>query len=126
MRWIVTLSALALIAAASAAASGTGIGGRVTASPTCPVETMPPQPGCEPRGFVARVRVRRASDRRLVRTLTTRSDGRFSTTLRPGRYLVSARPASGQSLPRCPPAKTVRVASGRMARVAIDCDSGIR
>lgn len=87
---------------------------------------MPPQPDCEPRGFVARVRIRRASDRRLVRTLTTRSDGRFSTTLRAGRYLVGARPASGQSLPRCPQAKAVRVTSGRITRVGIDCDSGIR
>jgi hypothetical protein len=87
---------------------------------------MPPQPQCAPRGFKAQLRVRRASDRRLVKTVVTRADGRFSLTLRRGRYLIGAHPASGQSLPRCPPAKAVRVTSGRMTRVTIDCDSGIR
>ena len=87
---------------------------------------MPPQPQCAPRGFVARVRIRRASDHRLIRTVTTRSDGRFSVALRAGRYLVGAQPASGGRLPRCPQAKAVRVTSGRMARIAIGCDSGIR
>jgi hypothetical protein len=87
---------------------------------------MPPQPQCAPRGFKAKLSVRRASDRRLIKTFVTRADGRFSLALRPGRYLIGARPTSGQSLPRCPPAKSVRVTSGRMTRIAIDCDSGIR
>jgi hypothetical protein len=126
MRWIVPVLALVLLVAAPANGSGTGISGRVTSSPTCPVERYPPDPQCAPRGFAARVRVRRASDHRLVKTVVTRGDGRFSIALRAGRYLIGARPASGASLPRCPPAKTVRVTSGHMTRVAIDCDSGIR
>jgi hypothetical protein len=126
MRWIVPVLALVLFVAVSASGSGAGISGRVTSSPTCPVETMPPQPQCAPRGFRAQVRVRRASDRHLVKTVTTRSDGRFSITIRAGRFLVGARAASGASLPRCPRAKAVRVTSGHMTRVAISCDSGIR
>ena len=50
----------------AAAASASGIRGRVTKSPTCPVETNPPQPGCAPRGFKARMRVVRLSDRHVV------------------------------------------------------------
>jgi hypothetical protein len=126
MRWIVPVLVLALLAAVPASGSGTGISGRVTSSPTCPVERYPPDPRCAPRGFKAQIRVRRASDRHLVKTITTRSDGRFSLLLRRGRYLVGARPAAGGSLPRCPSAKAVRVTSGRMTRVAISCDSGIR
>jgi hypothetical protein len=125
MRWIVPLFVVLLVAVA-ADASGTGISGRVTSSPTCPVETMPPQPGCAPRGFKARVRVTRASDGKVVSRVTTGSDGRFRITLRPGRYRVLARPASGAKLPSCPNAKAARVSRSGYTRVAIDCDSGIR
>jgi hypothetical protein len=115
-----------LVFVASASGAGSGISGRVTSSPTCPVERYPPDPQCAPRGFAARVRIRRASDRHLVKSIVTRSDGRFGATLRAGRYLVSARPASGASLPSCPRAQSVRVSSGHMTRVVIACDSGIR
>jgi hypothetical protein len=126
MRWIVPVLVLALLVAVPASGSGTGMSGRVTSSPTCPVERYPPDPQCAPRGFRAQIRVRRASDRHLVRSFTTRSDGRFSISLRRGRYLVSARPAAGGSLPRCPSAKAVRVTSGHVTHLAISCDSGIR
>jgi hypothetical protein len=127
MRLIALLVAAAALTAASAAlASGSGIRGRVTSSPTCPVQRYPPDPGCAPRGVKARVSVRRSSDRRVVARFTTRSDGRFSVRLRAGRYLVSVRPAAGALLPRCPGERAVRVRSGSYARIAIDCDSGIR
>jgi hypothetical protein len=126
MRWILPCLAALLVFAAIASGAGSGIRGRVTSSPTCPVERYPPDPQCAPRGFAARVRIRRASDRHLVKTVVTRGDGRFSVTLGAGRYLVGARAASGASLPSCPRAKAVRVTSGRMTSVAIACDSGIR
>jgi hypothetical protein len=126
MRWIALVSATVLLAAASASGSGTGVTGRVTASPTCPVETMPPQPQCAPRGFRARVRVTRASDGKVVSRVTTDAEGRFRILLRPGRYRVLARPANGAGLPRCPGSKAARVTRSGYARVAIDCDTGIR
>jgi hypothetical protein len=124
MRLIVPLFALALVLATPASGSGSGIRGRVTSSPTCPVETIPPNPRCAPRGFKATLRITRNGS--LVRRLTTDASGRFSVALRPGRYRVLARPARGSQLPRCPGAVTAKVSSGRFARVAIDCDSGIR
>src|SRR3954447_5198934 len=126
MRWIVPLFAVLLLVAAPAGGSGTGIRGHATSSPTCPVETMPPQPGCAPRGFKARVRVTRVSDGKLVSRVTTASDGRFRIALRPGRYRVLVRPANGGRLPRCPGAKAAKVGRSGYTRVAIECDSGIR
>jgi hypothetical protein len=123
MRLILTLSALALVLAASASGSGSGIRGRVTSSPTCPVERIPPSPQCAPRGFKARVRITNGS---FVKRLTTGSDGRFSVALRPGRYRVVARPVSGAQMPRCPGSVAAKVSAGRFTRVAISCDSGIR
>jgi hypothetical protein len=68
----------------------------------------------------------RIADGKVVAHLTTGSDGRFRIALRAGRYRVSARPASGASLPRCPGARAMRVGRSGYARVAIGCDSGIR
>lgn len=126
MRWIAPVLASVLLTAASATGSGTGISGRVTSSPTCPVERYPPDPQCAPRGFRARIRVVRSSDSKVVARLTTGSDGRFRVTLRAGRYRVLARPASGASLPRCPGPRAARVTRSGYTRVAISCDSGIR
>jgi hypothetical protein len=130
MRVIVPGFALVLMSAAVLAApatgSGTGIRGRVTSSPTCPVERMPPDPGCAPRGFAARVTVRRRSDNHVVARIGTKDDGRWSLRLKAGRYSVAARPASGASLPRCPSAMKATVKAGAYTRVTIDCDSGIR
>jgi hypothetical protein len=128
MRGIVAGLAIGLVLAAVAAdaiGQASGIRGRVTSSPTCPVERTPPDPACAPRGFAARVRIERASDGQVVARLRASGDGRFSVALAPGRYRVIARPGSGQ-LPTCPSAVKATVRSGRYTRVAIDCDSGIR
>jgi hypothetical protein len=116
----------ALVAAAPAVGSGQGIRGRVVAGPTCPVETVPPTPGCAPRGVAVRMRVYRRSDQHTVARVTTSADGRFQVRLRPGRYAVSARPVAGGPLPSCPAAVHATVHTGRYTRVAIECDSGIR
>ncbi len=132
MRRTLTLPviAVALLGASSSplagAASPGGIRGRVTSSPTCPVERVPPDPACAPKGFVARVRIFRLADQRTVRRLTTAADGRFSVQLRAGHYGVVARPAAGGPLPRCGGSVTAVVHSGKQTRVALDCDSGIR
>ncbi|HTN24790.1 MAG TPA: hypothetical protein VL120_12435 [Solirubrobacteraceae bacterium] len=123
-------SALVLVALAAAAApatgAGQGISGRVVAGPTCPVETIPPDPRCAPAAVAARVRVVRRSDHHLVAQPRTRTDGSFRIRLRPGRYSVTARPVAGGPLPRCPPGINATVRAGHYTRVAISCDSGIR
>jgi hypothetical protein len=126
-RTLATIGALvAFVAAAPAAGAGSGIRGRVVASPTCPVERVPPDPQCDPRGLAAAVRIYRLSDHHTVARLRTRDDGRFRVRLRPGRYGVSARPAAGGSLPRCPRGVKASVRRGHYQNVTIDCDTGIR
>jgi hypothetical protein len=132
MSRIVPGLAIGLVLAAMVAAgvgdasSPSGIRGRVTSSPTCPVEHTPPDPGCAPRGFAARVTVRRVSDNRVAARVSTKADGSYSVRLKAGRYSVLAQPASGRSLPSCPRPVRATVRSGRYTRVAISCDSGIR
>ena len=108
------------------ASSAGGIRGRVTASPTCPVEREPPDPACAPRGFAATLRITRVSSGRVVARLISGDDGRFRARLVPGRYIVDARPAAGGKLPRCPAPVRATVRAGQYASVLIDCDSGIR
>jgi hypothetical protein len=128
MRWIVPTSLLLVVLALAAGvdAAGTGVRGTVTKGPSCPVEREPPDPGCAPQGFTAKVSIFRLSDRKLVKRLYTDADGRFKARLRPGRYGVRARSATGGLFPRCPGPVKVRVRSGRYTRVAIECDTGIR
>src|SRR3954469_17444445 len=122
----VLVIALAIPLTGVGAAETGGISGRVTSSPTCPVEPVPSQPQCAPRGFAARVRVYRLSDRHTIKTLTPAGGGTFRVRLRPGRYGGKARPATGAALPRCErPARAV-VRPGTNSRIRIDCDSGIR
>ena len=117
---------VAFLAVAPAAGAGTGIRGRVVASPTCPVERDPPDPKCAPRALAAVVRIYRLSDHHTVARLRTGDDGRFRLRLRRGRYGVNARPAAGGSLPSCPQGVRATVRKGRYTRLTIDCDTGIR
>ena len=125
-RLATALVLVALVVAASATGAGHGITGRVVAGPTCPVETIPPDPKCAPAPVAARVRVYRRADHDLVAQARTRTDGSFRIRLRPGRYSVTARPVAGGPLPRCPSGIHATVRTGNYTRVAITCDSGIR
>lgn len=75
--------------------------------------------------FTGRTVTYRLSDQHTVARSRTSDEGRFSVRVRPGRYGLSARPAAGGSLPRCPRV-TATVRRGSYARITIDCDSGIR
>jgi hypothetical protein len=114
-----------LAPAAGAATPASGIVGRATLGPTCPVEPVPPDPRCAPRGFRAVVRVVRRADGRLVEKATSDRSGRFRIRVKPGRYRVSARAPSGAKLPACP-TRNVTVLRGRFEAVRLACDSGVR
>jgi hypothetical protein len=117
------LVAAALLAAAPAAFSRlhSGVRGRVTASPTCPVERIPPDPSCAPRGYATEIAVWHKG--RVVKRFGTGADGRFRVRLRPGRYLLE--PRSGRPLPRCE-SQRVKVEHHRFTRASLSCDTGIR
>jgi hypothetical protein len=91
--------------------------GRVTSSPSCPVERAdhpcPPTP--------VRANVQAVRDGTVAATAGTDANGTYQLSLRPATYELRVQ---GQGRPRCP-TKTVTVTSGRQV-VDFDCDSGIR
>ena len=102
------------------------IHGRVTLSPTCPVETLPPDPSCAPRPYVTIVSVRTLTGS-TVASVPTDGDGRYSVKVPAGTYEVAA--ASGNPLPLCE-SRQITVLSDDVQEMDIatniSCDSGIR
>ena len=97
-----------------------GIRGNVLYGPTCPVEQVG-QSCVKP--YDATLRIRRKSTRKIVATVRSGDDGRFTVRLRPGRYVVE--PVSGDPYPHAP-SQEVLVNAHRFAHVTIMFDSGIR
>jgi hypothetical protein len=98
----------------------TGVVGRVTAGPTCPVE-RPDQP-CPPNPVPGRVDAISAGGR-TAGSATTDGDGRYTITLAPGAYTL--RVVTGSNFPRCSDTP-VTVTAGSTTTADIDCDTGIR
>lgn len=103
--------------------TGTGtVAGRVTISPTCPVERIPPDPQCAPRPFLGSVDALNTQGS-IVTSKPTDADGNFIFTLPAGNYEIRAN--GGNPYPRCSP-ETTTVVAGVTFTVNISCDSGIR
>lgn len=116
---LVSLGVLALIVAATSVAAASGLRGLVTLSPIRPV-CLEGRPCSKPAAGAVLVFRRNGH---VVARVTTRPDGTYRVLLRPGTYTVVAprhRIGSGVT-PR-----TVRVPSGRVARVDLEIDTGIQ
>jgi hypothetical protein len=100
-----------------------GIKGKITLSPICPVERMPPDPSCAPKPYETSISIKKSGGSSLVKTIQSKSDGTFSTDLPPGSYVLDIN--SGKAYPQCPETK-VEILSGKFAAVDISCDTGIR
>lgn len=111
-----------MLALLIALAASSGISGTVSTAPTCPVEQYPPDPACAPRRL-AGATVTASRHHKRVATTHSDSKGRFRLTLAAGRYVVRA--SNGSSLPR-PESRVVTVQRGKVARVHLVLDSGIR
>ena len=122
----VFVSFAAACGSASAQAPASGLAGRVLMAPTCPVERVPPQPGCAPRPLVAVLSIQRFGTHAHARKVHTASDGRFHILLPAATYTVQALPLGASPFPRPPPPRRVQVHSGRFARITILYDTGIR
>jgi hypothetical protein len=103
--------------------SGSGISGKIVLGPTCPVERIPPDPACAPKGYQATVIVKSNDGQKEISRFTSQADGSFSVNLPPGTYLLV--PISTAVYPRGLE-QTVIVEKNKYTDVTISFDSGIR
>lgn len=105
-------------------AGGTGIRGTVVAGPVCPVETVPPDPGCAPRPVAGAVVLIQDADGSEVVRVEGGADGSFFVQLAPGDYLVVPQPVEG--LLGTAEAQAVTVVEGTAVPIELGYDTGIR
>ena len=123
MRRLLALLLLAATVACgngSAGDSGSGIEGRVTIGPQCPVEQMGSP--CPDAPYQALITVTRDGD--TVERTHSAADGTFRIPLQPGPYSVVAGPIDGSSLPVGRQVEVV-VKAGTLTHVDLSVDSGI-
>ncbi len=101
--------------------AGTGVFGKVTAGPTCPVAQA--ENPCDPRPVDAEVEAQSPAGT-VIATTHTDQAGAYDLQLAPATYTLVATTGSAR-LPRCTPT-TVTVTRGGTVRANIDCDTGIR
>ncbi|MFZ2149575.1 MAG: hypothetical protein WAV15_00225 [Minisyncoccia bacterium] len=100
-----------------------GVTGIVTTSPTCPVERIPQEPGCEPRPYSTSINIIKEGDTKIIKTIESDARGEFSVDLVPGSYILRAE--NEGIFPRCNEL-TVEVKSGKYTKTEMSCDTGIR
>ncbi len=97
--------------------------GKATLGPVCPVERIPPDPRCAPRGVAEKFEVFEGSGM-VVKTFESDADGVFSLSLPAGHYRIR----KGESLGPMPTLKEVEVdiIPGVIVTLDLSLDSGIR
>ena len=95
------------------------IAGRVTATPTCPVERA--GVSCPARPIVIEVQARAAE--KVIASTHSGRDGIYRVRLPAGTYTLSA--VTPNRYPRCTP-RTVTVTAARTAGGNLTCDTGMR
>lgn len=106
-------------------AINSGVKGIVVLGPTCPVERIPPDPACAPKGYKTIVQVISVGSPNSApfATVDTNASGEYSASLPPGKY--SLQPVGGNTLPRCE-TKEITVVENIVQEVNLTCDTGIR
>ncbi|MDO8537842.1 MAG: hypothetical protein Q7S21_03060 [archaeon] len=99
-----------------------GIKGIVLIGPTCPVETIPPQPNCGDKPFQAKIFIKNSNGFK-VGEFSSGINGKFEVPLSPGTYVLE--PQSPNVLPSGQ-IQTVIVEEGKFTQITINYDSGIR
>ena len=107
----------------SAAGTFTGVTGRVTAGPTCPVE-RPGDPNCAARMVAGAVLVITGSGGAETARVTTDTSGLFAIALPAGSYTLTPQPVGGLMGTAAPTPFTV--ADGQEAFLEVSYDTGIR
>jgi hypothetical protein len=101
----------------------TGVAGRATGGPTCPVE-RPGDPACAGRMVEGAALVVRGADGSEVARFTTDGSGLFRIALPPGDYTLEAGPVEGYM--SAPGPQPFTVTSGAETWLDVPYDTGIR
>ncbi|MGZ3587549.1 MAG: hypothetical protein ACXVAE_00605 [Candidatus Limnocylindrales bacterium] len=118
-------SVIAFASAPPPVAPHAGIAGRVLAGPTCPVERIPPDPACAPRGLIGAIIVITDAHGVEVARVTSTADATYAANLPPGDYILKPQPFSG--LMGTARAQAVEVVDGLPGpTVDLTYDTGIR
>ena len=120
----VLVAACGILGTAPQPPPGTGVTVTAAAGPTCPVETIPPDPACAPRPVAGATILIKAGEGTIVARLVTDANGIASVALMPGEYAVEPQPAAG--LMGTAASQEVTVVAGAMASVLLAYDTGIR
>ena len=126
-RWVVPAALLLVLVLAACGddvadtAPATGIRGRATMGPQCPVEVAGSP--CPETPFVGQIKVLTPQDVQ-VDTVVTDDQGRFQVRLVPGSYVVIA--DTGGTGPPFPEPQRVMVPEEGFAEVTLLVDTGIR
>ena len=120
----VLVAACGSFGAAPSPPPGTGVAITAAAGPTCPVESIPPDPACAPRPVAGATILIRGGEGTIVATLVTDANGTASVALFPGTYTVEPQPAAG--LMGTAASQEVKVVDGTMTPVLLAYDTGIR
>ena len=99
------------------------VSGAVSAGPTCPAISDPPDPACDDRPVEGARLVITTADGKQVAEAVTDADGAFTVELATGRYVVTPQPVAG--LLGTPAAVDIDV-TGVPLTVEFAYDTGIR
>jgi hypothetical protein len=119
MRWSAVLLVILSVACSTDATSG--IEGRVTIGPGCPV--LQQGSPCPDTPYAATVQV--VADGRVVASGRSSDDGAFRVPVAPGTYTVRGIPLD-DGIATAPDVPGVTVRAGAFARADLSFDSGIR
>jgi hypothetical protein len=100
------------------------LSGRVSAGPTCPVVTNPPDPNCADRPVEGAELIVEDLEGTEVARATSDAQGQFSVAVEPGSYRVVPQPVDGLMGTAAP--VEVQVVLGEPAVVEIVYDTGMR
>lgn len=110
--------------AALSAPPGTGLSITAAAGPTCPVETIPPDPACAPRPVAGATILVKDAQGKTVATLVTDAKGIAFAALPAGNYVAAPQPAQG--LMGTAESQQVTVVNGAITPILLAYDTGIR
>jgi hypothetical protein len=128
-RWAFTVSSTGAVELADESGDplppGSNVTGTVTAGPTCPVVTEPPDPSCADRPVEGAVLVVATPDGVEVARTTSDAEGRFALSLVPGAYRLEPQPVEGLMGTAAPFEFSVEL-GGPTADLVVSYDTGIR